>query len=84
VLGPAYTDGNTYGMPGQLLLTSDGGATWQTVTRRDGRQPAAATVRPSAPGRLAGSDERGDGVRDPFAQILRVWGAPEHHRACDG
>jgi photosystem II stability/assembly factor-like uncharacterized protein len=32
VLGPAYTDGNTYGMPGQLLLTSDGGATWQTVT----------------------------------------------------
>lgn len=32
VLGAAYTDGNTYGMPGQLLLTSDGGATWQTVT----------------------------------------------------
>jgi hypothetical protein len=32
VLGPAYTDGNTYGMPGQLLLTSDGGATWQAVT----------------------------------------------------
>lgn len=32
VLGPAYTDGNTHGMPGRLLLTSDGGATWQTVT----------------------------------------------------
>ncbi len=32
VSGPAYSDGNTEGMPGQLLLTSDGGATWQTVT----------------------------------------------------
>jgi photosystem II stability/assembly factor-like uncharacterized protein len=32
VLGPAYSDGNTQGMPGQLLLTSDGGASWRTVT----------------------------------------------------
>jgi hypothetical protein len=32
VLGPAYTDGNTYGTPGQLLLTGNGGASWQAVT----------------------------------------------------
>jgi photosystem II stability/assembly factor-like uncharacterized protein len=32
VLGPAYTDGNTEATPGRLLLTSDGGATWQAVT----------------------------------------------------
>ena len=32
VSGPAYTDGNTEGMPGQLLLTSNGGASWQAVT----------------------------------------------------
>jgi hypothetical protein len=32
VLGPAYTDGNTEYAPGRLLLTSDGGASWQTVT----------------------------------------------------
>jgi hypothetical protein len=32
VLGPAYNDGNTLGMPGQLLLTSNGGASWQAVT----------------------------------------------------
>jgi len=32
VLGPAYTDGNSYGMPGELLLTSNGGMTWQAVT----------------------------------------------------
>jgi hypothetical protein len=31
VHGPVYRDGNTYGMPGQLLLTSDGGASWTTV-----------------------------------------------------
>lgn len=31
VLGPVYTGGNSYGMPGQLLLTSDGGASWTTV-----------------------------------------------------
>jgi photosystem II stability/assembly factor-like uncharacterized protein len=28
VLGPVYSNGNAYGMPGQLLLTSDGGASW--------------------------------------------------------
>ena len=33
---------------------------------------------------LAGVDERGDRVRDPLAQILRVGGAPEHPRAGDG
>jgi photosystem II stability/assembly factor-like uncharacterized protein len=32
VRGPAISDGNGEGRPGQLLLTSDGGATWQTVT----------------------------------------------------
>ena len=31
VLGPVYGDGNPYGMPGQLLLTSDGGASWTAV-----------------------------------------------------
>jgi hypothetical protein len=31
VLGPVYNDGNSYGMPGQLLLTSDGGASWTAV-----------------------------------------------------
>jgi hypothetical protein len=33
---------------------------------------------------VAGFDQRGDGVRYPFAQILGVRGAPEHHRAGDG
>jgi len=32
VRGPASSDGNSEGSPGQLLLTSNGGATWQTVT----------------------------------------------------
>jgi hypothetical protein len=32
VHAPAHTDGNTDGSAGQLLLTSDGGATWQLVT----------------------------------------------------
>jgi hypothetical protein len=31
VHGPTYRDGNSYGMPGQLVLTSDGGASWTTV-----------------------------------------------------
>lgn len=31
VRGPAFSDGNGEGSPGQLLLTSNGGATWQTV-----------------------------------------------------
>ena len=31
VHGPVYTNGNSYGMPGQLLLTSDGGASWTTA-----------------------------------------------------
>jgi len=31
VHGPAYLDGDKYGMPGQLLLTSDGGASWTAV-----------------------------------------------------
>ena len=31
VHGPAFSDGNKEGRPGQLLLTSDGGATWQLV-----------------------------------------------------
>ena len=31
VFGPVYNDRNLEGMPGQLLLTSDGGATWTTV-----------------------------------------------------
>lgn len=31
VVGPAYTDGNTEQAPGQLLLTSNSGATWQVV-----------------------------------------------------
>jgi hypothetical protein len=31
VYGPAYRDGNSYQMPGQLLLTSDGGASWTTA-----------------------------------------------------
>jgi photosystem II stability/assembly factor-like uncharacterized protein len=30
--GPADTSGNTDGRPGQLLLSSNGGATWQAVT----------------------------------------------------
>jgi hypothetical protein len=32
VHGPARTDGNSDGDPGQLLLTSNGGATWQAVS----------------------------------------------------
>jgi len=32
VSGPVYTDGNADGVPGKLLLTSDGGATWHPVT----------------------------------------------------
>jgi len=28
VYGPAYRDGNPDGVPGKLLLTSDGGASW--------------------------------------------------------
>jgi photosystem II stability/assembly factor-like uncharacterized protein len=32
VHGPADANGNRYGRPGQLLLSSDGGATWQPVT----------------------------------------------------
>jgi hypothetical protein len=31
VLGPVYDDANPYGMPGELLLTSDGGASWTAV-----------------------------------------------------
>jgi photosystem II stability/assembly factor-like uncharacterized protein len=31
VHGPATQDGNAQGRPGQLLFTSDGGATWQVV-----------------------------------------------------
>jgi photosystem II stability/assembly factor-like uncharacterized protein len=31
VHGPALQDGNAQGRPGQLLFTSDGGATWQPV-----------------------------------------------------
>jgi hypothetical protein len=31
VHGPVYQNGNPYGMPGQLLLTSDGGASWTPV-----------------------------------------------------
>ena len=31
VFGPVYSNGNPYGMPGQLLLTSDGGASWAAV-----------------------------------------------------
>ena len=31
VHGPAIQDGNAEGRPGQLLFTSDGGATWQVV-----------------------------------------------------
>jgi hypothetical protein len=31
VYGPTYRDGNSYEMPGQLLLTSDGGASWTAV-----------------------------------------------------
>jgi hypothetical protein len=31
VLGPVYSDANPYGMPGELLLTSDGGASWTSV-----------------------------------------------------
>lgn len=32
VRGPALSDGNTEQRPGQLLLTSDGGRSWQAVT----------------------------------------------------
>jgi hypothetical protein len=32
VYGPALTDGNGEGRPGRLLLTSNGGATWQAVS----------------------------------------------------
>lgn len=32
VHGPALTDGNPEGRTGQLLLTSDGGATWHAIT----------------------------------------------------
>ena len=31
VLGPVYSNGNPYGMPGQLLLTSNGGASWTAM-----------------------------------------------------
>ncbi|HET9081078.1 MAG TPA: hypothetical protein VFO01_11280 [Trebonia sp.] len=31
VSGPVYQDGDSYGQPGQLLLTSDGGASWTAV-----------------------------------------------------
>jgi hypothetical protein len=31
VYGPALTDGNSEGRPGRLLLTSNGGASWQRV-----------------------------------------------------
>jgi hypothetical protein len=31
VHGPVDTSGNTYGRPGQLLLSSNGGATWRAV-----------------------------------------------------
>jgi len=31
VYGPAYRDGNSDEMPGQLLLSSDGGSSWTTV-----------------------------------------------------
>jgi hypothetical protein len=32
VYGPALTDGNSEGRPGRLLLTSNGGASWQAVS----------------------------------------------------
>jgi photosystem II stability/assembly factor-like uncharacterized protein len=32
VRGPVYTDGTADGYPGQLLLTSNGGASWHRVT----------------------------------------------------
>jgi len=31
VHGPSFSDGNNGSRPGQLLLTSDGGATWRPV-----------------------------------------------------
>jgi hypothetical protein len=31
VYGPVYQNSDTYGMPGKLLLTSDGGASWRMV-----------------------------------------------------
>jgi hypothetical protein len=31
VYGPVYQNGDAYGMPGKLLLTSDGGASWTMV-----------------------------------------------------
>ena len=32
VHGPANSDGNSTGRPGQLFLTSDGGTTWRQVS----------------------------------------------------
>jgi hypothetical protein len=32
VHGPAYSNGGSDGRPGQLLLSSDGGATWHGVS----------------------------------------------------
>jgi len=31
VYGPVLSDNNTEGRPGRLLLTSNGGASWQSV-----------------------------------------------------
>jgi hypothetical protein len=31
VNGPVYGNGNPYGLPGQLLLTSDAGTSWTAV-----------------------------------------------------
>ncbi len=61
VYGPVYQNDNTYGLPGKLLLSSDGGASWQAAVflaapaGRPGVNPQAKTGRA---GPLEGVDRR--------------------------
>jgi hypothetical protein len=53
VYGPVLSDNNAEGRPGRLLLTSNGGASWQLVSYRAGAGAGAEPASgPLAPGRL--------------------------------
>ena len=50
VYGPVYQNDNTYGLPGKLLLSSDGGASWQATVFLAGPGRAVLGVTPGEDG----------------------------------